>query len=405
MSARRRRSRAITPAGAADALVLPGVGAFPKGMAICARTGWTRFLRERVAAGTPLLGICLGHAVAVRLSTELGGRRARPDPRGRSERSTADGLRSRTSAGMRSASSALGADRRPAGRGRAVLPRPLLRRRNRPTPETSSARPIRRAVRDDRQRAERLWRAVPPGEVLTRRPRVAAAFRRREGRGRVPPHDPATRRSTSSTARPFGCARATSRSRPTTTPTRSTPPSAGSTRAHGHCTLSTSTAREPAPRPTSRTSSGSPAHSTCRSRLVGGSASLESVRAVVDAGATSVILGTAAFRDPEFLSARVAEHGDRSSCPSTRAAGGRGCRLDRGDHDLRSRTRSATAATAVCGGLSSRASIATACSRDPTWTAHAPSPTPWRELHLLGGIGQLADLEALAGLREPNLTA
>lgn len=43
----------------------------------------------------------------------------------------------------------------------------------------------------------------------------------------------------------------------------------------------------------------------------GGLRSLDSVRAVASAGAASVILGTAAFRDPEFLDAAVASYGDQ----------------------------------------------------------------------------------------------
>ena len=44
----------------ADALVLPGVGAFPRGISKLREHGLDVLLRERVAAGIPLLGICLG---------------------------------------------------------------------------------------------------------------------------------------------------------------------------------------------------------------------------------------------------------------------------------------------------------------------------------------------------------
>ena len=56
----------------ADALVLPGVGAFPRGMANLRSFGLDATLRERVAAGTPLLGICLGMQLLFDSSTELG---------------------------------------------------------------------------------------------------------------------------------------------------------------------------------------------------------------------------------------------------------------------------------------------------------------------------------------------
>jgi glutamine amidotransferase len=45
---------------AMDGLVLPGVGAFPAGMAAIRARGLDELLQERVAAGVPLLGLCLG---------------------------------------------------------------------------------------------------------------------------------------------------------------------------------------------------------------------------------------------------------------------------------------------------------------------------------------------------------
>jgi glutamine amidotransferase len=56
----------------ADALVLPGVGAFPRGMQNLRRYGLDETLRDRAAAGTPLLGICLGMQLLFDSSTELG---------------------------------------------------------------------------------------------------------------------------------------------------------------------------------------------------------------------------------------------------------------------------------------------------------------------------------------------
>jgi imidazole glycerol-phosphate synthase subunit HisH len=57
---------------AADALVLPGVGAFPKGMERLHALGLDSLIRDRVADGTPLLGICLGMQLLFESSTELG---------------------------------------------------------------------------------------------------------------------------------------------------------------------------------------------------------------------------------------------------------------------------------------------------------------------------------------------
>jgi glutamine amidotransferase len=56
---------------AADALVLPGVGAFPVGMANLERFGLDSVIREHVAAGKPLLGICLGMQLLFESSTEM----------------------------------------------------------------------------------------------------------------------------------------------------------------------------------------------------------------------------------------------------------------------------------------------------------------------------------------------
>ena len=57
----------------ADAVVLPGVGAFPKAMEAVARLGLDELMRERHDAGVPVLGICLGMQLLFESSTELGG--------------------------------------------------------------------------------------------------------------------------------------------------------------------------------------------------------------------------------------------------------------------------------------------------------------------------------------------
>jgi glutamine amidotransferase len=54
-------------------LVLPGVGAFPRAMRNLRELGLDELLRERVLAGVPVLGICLGMQLAFESSTELGG--------------------------------------------------------------------------------------------------------------------------------------------------------------------------------------------------------------------------------------------------------------------------------------------------------------------------------------------
>jgi imidazole glycerol-phosphate synthase subunit HisH len=59
--------------GAADGLVLPGVGAFPRAMENLRALGLEAPLCERAEAGVPLLGICLGMQLLFERSVELGG--------------------------------------------------------------------------------------------------------------------------------------------------------------------------------------------------------------------------------------------------------------------------------------------------------------------------------------------
>lgn len=57
---------------AADALVLPGVGAFRDGMAGLARLGLIEAIQKKTGEGTPLLGICLGMQMLFDESEEFG---------------------------------------------------------------------------------------------------------------------------------------------------------------------------------------------------------------------------------------------------------------------------------------------------------------------------------------------
>lgn len=58
---------------AADGLVVPGVGAFPRATERLRELGLDELLRDRVGRGTPVLGICLGLQLAFDYSSELGG--------------------------------------------------------------------------------------------------------------------------------------------------------------------------------------------------------------------------------------------------------------------------------------------------------------------------------------------
>ena len=86
MGNRRSVEKALTHVGArahvssdhddlrsAAGLVVPGVGAFPRAMERLRELGLDELLRERVAAQTPVLGICLGLQLAFERSSELGG--------------------------------------------------------------------------------------------------------------------------------------------------------------------------------------------------------------------------------------------------------------------------------------------------------------------------------------------
>jgi len=63
-----------TPAemAGAPAIILPGVGAFGDGMDNLRAAGFVEPLREAMAAGTPLLGICVGLQVLFDESEEMG---------------------------------------------------------------------------------------------------------------------------------------------------------------------------------------------------------------------------------------------------------------------------------------------------------------------------------------------
>jgi imidazole glycerol-phosphate synthase subunit HisH len=60
-------------ARAADGLILPGVGAFPKAIRRVRELGLDSLVTDRLRAGTPVLGICLGLQLLFERSTEHGG--------------------------------------------------------------------------------------------------------------------------------------------------------------------------------------------------------------------------------------------------------------------------------------------------------------------------------------------
>jgi glutamine amidotransferase len=56
----------------AKKIILPGVGAFPKGMKELLARGFVQPIQEAVSNGTPLLGICLGMQLLLEESEEFG---------------------------------------------------------------------------------------------------------------------------------------------------------------------------------------------------------------------------------------------------------------------------------------------------------------------------------------------
>lgn len=78
---------------AADGVVLPGVGAFPKAMENLRQLELDSLLGELLAAGVPLLGICLGMQLLFEASTESGGSWGLGFLQGRVERLPAPGLK------------------------------------------------------------------------------------------------------------------------------------------------------------------------------------------------------------------------------------------------------------------------------------------------------------------------
>jgi len=57
----------------AQAVILPGVGAFPEAMRRLRATGLDALVHERAAAGVPVIGLCLGMQLLFERSSEHGG--------------------------------------------------------------------------------------------------------------------------------------------------------------------------------------------------------------------------------------------------------------------------------------------------------------------------------------------
>jgi glutamine amidotransferase len=73
VGARVRVTRDHAQIAAADGLVVPGVGAFPRAMGNLRELGLDRLVAGAARGGTPVLGICLGMQLLFERSSELGG--------------------------------------------------------------------------------------------------------------------------------------------------------------------------------------------------------------------------------------------------------------------------------------------------------------------------------------------
>jgi len=78
---------------AAEGLILPGVGAFPRAMARVRELGLGELVNERLEAGVPVLGICLGLQLLFDSSVENEGAQGIGLMSGRVEPLAADGLK------------------------------------------------------------------------------------------------------------------------------------------------------------------------------------------------------------------------------------------------------------------------------------------------------------------------
>ena len=156
---RARRSRPTpTPSREAPLAVIAGVGHVESAARGLAAHGLDDAIRERVAAGRPVLGICVGMQLLFGESEE-GGSGPRPPRRARAPRARARACR--TWAGTTSrVDAAVGARRRPRRRGR--LLRPQLRRRARRRRRRRRRRRSRRPRRRRRRARGRRRRPVPP---------------------------------------------------------------------------------------------------------------------------------------------------------------------------------------------------------------------------------------------------
>jgi phosphoribosylformimino-5-aminoimidazole carboxamide ribotide isomerase len=144
----------------------------------------------------------------------------------------------------------------------------------------------------------------------------------------------------------------------------------------------------------------------CPIQVGGGLRDPESVSALLDAGAARVVIGTAALRDPEFLARALTDHGERIVV-SVDARGGKVSLsgwTEATDQDV-------AATVAALGERGVERFLCTEIDVDGTMDGPALgelgriAAATGAQVIASGGVGTLADLEALAraGAAAPNL--
>lgn len=137
----------------------------------------------------------------------------------------------------------------------------------------------------------------------------------------------------------------------------------------------------------------------------GGLRSLESVRALAESGAARVILGTAAFRDPIFLEEAVASYGERVVVSIDARAGRVAAAGWTEDTDLTVEDALIDLQRRGVGSFVYSDIERDGMLRGPDLDgARAFAARLEGSFVYSGGIGELADLRALAELQEPKLS-
>src|SRR5207245_588548 len=306
----------------------------------------------------------------------------------------------------------LAAGRRFAG-GVGVLPRALLRARAGPRWGRARRRGLRRAVRERGRAGLLLRRAVPPREVLRGGPAPARQLRahlhRRTG------------------AQPRGRALAAVRLYPAVdilggNAVRLVQGDYADSTVYDEDPLSAARAwSEQGARylhvvDLDGARSGAPANLSHLRRITsalevpvqygGGLRSAQAVRDALEAGASRVILGTAALSDPDLLGEVLAAHGPERVLVSVDARGGRVATAgwtragDLGPREAIERLRAAGVARFVYTNVDRDGMLQGADLEEVRLIAAALSGG---SVLCSGGIGELADLQALARMRAPGL--